>query len=128
MCKADLSGRQSPENNVIEQRPDVATRMCAAWIEYLESHNANEARIRPFKEPIDEVHTPAGDQLFAFRDDLGQWIAYPTEPEARQSACREDAPGSQRTVEQITFGALLEDNPKNLIHMYGQYYWAQDLA
>ena len=62
------------------------------------------------------------------RDDLGQWIAYPTESEARQSACHEDAPGSQRTVEQITFGALLEDNPKNLIHMYGQYYWAQDLA
>ena len=102
--------------------------MRQAWIEFLEAYDANEARIRPFLEPITEVHTPTGGELFAFRDDRGQWIAYPTEPEARQGAYREDAPGPQRTVEQITFGAILEHNPKNLIHMYGQYYWAQDLA
>ena len=102
--------------------------MRAAWIEFLERHNANDARIRPFLEPIAEVHTPTGGKLYAFRDDRGQWIAYPTDPEARRGAYREDAPGSQRTVEQITFGALLEDNPKDLLHMHGQYYWAQDLA
>jgi hypothetical protein len=79
-------------------------------------------------EPIGEVHTPAGGKLYAFRDDLGQWIAFPTEREARMYAYRDDAPGSKRRVEKMTFGALLDDNPKNLIHLYGQYYWAQDLA
>jgi hypothetical protein len=31
-------------------------------------------------------------------------------------------------VREVTFGALLDDNPKNLIHLHDQYYWAEDLA
>mgnify|MGYP005835466359 CR=1 FL=1 len=116
------------KNNVIKDHPDVAKRMRNAWIEFLKEHGAPEARIKPFVEPIAEVHTPTGGKLWAFRDDMGQWIAFPTEREARALAYREDAPGPRRSIQEVTFGQLLDDNPKNLIHLFGQYYWAQDLA
>ena len=96
--------------------------------DYAGDHGASEARIRPFLDANVNVQTPAGGTLYAFRDDQGQWIAFPTEREALQSAYRDNAPGPRRRVEEITFGALLEDNPKNLVRLYGQYYWAQDLA
>ena len=34
----------------------------------------------------------------------------------------------KRAVKEISFGDLLQDNPRNLVYLYGQYYWAQDLA
>ena len=116
------------ERNVIDEHPDVAERMCRAWVGFLEEHAASQARIRPFVEPIGEAHTPTSGKLYAFRDDRGQWIAFPTEREARMRAYRDDAPGPRRQVEEVSFGALLDDNPKNLICLYGQYYWAEDLA
>lgn len=121
--------RIDPEqtDNIIEQHPDVAKRMRNEWLTFLESHGAQSARIQPFKEPITDAHTPSGGELFAFRDDLGQMIAYPTEQEAMEGAYHRDAPGPQRSIEKTTFGALLDDNPRNLIHMYGQFYWAEDL-
>lgn len=122
--------KQDPQQrkNVIDQHPEVARRMHRAWVEFLQEHGATEERLRPFIEPIEEVHTPADGKLYAFRDDLGQWIAFPTEREARMNAYRDDAPGPKRCVEEVTFGTLLDDNPKNLIYLYSQYYWAEDLA
>ncbi len=122
--------RQDPrqERNTIDQHPEVASKMHKAWIEFLGEHGASDKRLRPFMEAISEVHTPAGGKLYGFRDDLGQWIAFSTEREAGMYAYREDAPGPRRRVEEVTFGTLLDDNPKNLIHLYGQYYWAEDLA
>ena len=115
-------------HNVIDAHPDVAERMRGAWIAFLEDHGASETRIRPFLEADVDAHTPAGGKLYAFRDDLGQWIAFPTKQEATRAACRDNAPGPGREIEEITFGRLLDDNPKNLVHLYGQYYWAEDLA
>ncbi|MCZ6679555.1 MAG: sulfatase [Candidatus Poribacteria bacterium] len=116
------------EHNVIDAHPDVAEKMRNAWITFLENQGASETRIRPFQDANVEVHTPTSGRLYAFRDDQGQWVAFATEREARRAAYRDDAPGSHRQVEAVTFGALLDDNPKNLIHLYGQYYWAQDLV
>ena len=124
----DLKGDPEQAHNVIEAHPGVAERMRKAWVAFLEDHGATEARIRPFLDGNVDVQTPAGGTLYAFRDDQGQWIAFPTEREALQSAYRANAPGPRRRVEEITFGALLEDNPKNLVRLYGQYYWAQDLV
>lgn len=124
----DLERDPGQERNVIKEYPEVAERLYKAWIGFLEDHGASESRIRPFVEPIGEVHTPASGKLYAFRDDMGQWIAFSTEREARMRAYREGAPGPKRKVEEVTFGALLDDNPRNLIFLYGQYYWAQDLA
>ena len=116
------------EHNIINEQPDVAERMRKVWIEFLENHGASQTRIRPFLDANVDVHTPASGKLYAFRDDMGQWIAFPTEQKAQMSAYHTDAPGPKRTIEEVTFGELLSDNPKNLIHLYGQYYWAQDVA
>jgi arylsulfatase A-like enzyme len=124
----DLKSDPGQERNVIDHHPQVAREMRTAWIDFLQSHGAPETRMRPFLEANVDVQVATGRQLFAFRDDRGQWIAFSTEREARAWAYRCDSPGEPRDVERTTFGALLDDNPKNLIHLFDQYYWAQDLA
>ena len=71
--------------------------------------------------------TIEGD-LYAFRDDFGQWIAYSTEREAREAAYQPNAPGGPREIEVVSFEKLLADNPKNLIHLFAQFYWAEDFV
>ena len=115
-------------HNLIEERPDVAERLYAAWIDFMTDHGASEARLRPFTEGDTEAHARPEGKIYAFRDDHGQWIAFPTEVAARRAAYRPDAPGPERTITEVTFGELLADNPKNLIHLLDQYYWAQDLV
>ena len=114
--------------NVIGEHPEVAKKMREAWLTFLEEHEASESRIKPCLEAEVDVHTPAGGMLYAFRDDLGQWIAFSSEQEAHQAAYHEKAPGPKRSVESVTFGKILNDNPRNLVRLFGQYYWAEDLA
>ena len=113
-------------NNVIKQHPDVAARMHRAFIELMQKHGASEVRLRPFVEGQVAV-TVEGD-LYAFRDDLGQWIAFASEQKARAAAYQPNAPGEPREIEVVTFEKLLADNPKNLIHLFEQYYWAEDFV
>lgn len=122
--------KQDPqqEKNVINQCPEVTEKMYKVWLEFLREHGASERRLRPFVEPTGEVHTPTEGKLYAFRNNLGRLMAYPKEQEARMYAYRDDAPGPRRQVEEMTFGALLDDNPKNLVRLYRQYFWAEDLA
>jgi hypothetical protein len=94
----------------------------------MSAHGAAKERLRPWVGDDAPPHAALRGELYAFRDDLGQWIAFPTGREASAAAHREDAPGPQRAVESVTFGKLLEDNPKNLVHLFEQYYWAEDLA
>ena len=119
---------EDPEQttNIIAQYPDVAERMHQAFIAFVKAHGASEARLRPFVEGQVAV-TIEGD-LYAFRDDLDQWIAFPTEQKARAAAYQPNAPGHPREIEVVTFEKLLADNPKNLIHLFEQYYWAEDFV
>ena len=116
------------KHNLAEEKPEVVERLYAAWIDFMTDHGASEARLRPFTEGDTEAHALPEGKIYAFRDDHGQWIAFPTEAEARRAAYRPDAPGPEREVREVTFGELLADNPKNLIHLLDQYYWAQDLV
>jgi arylsulfatase A-like enzyme len=115
-------------HNVIDQYPDVAAAMRQAWLDFLRAHAAPESRLRPFLDANVDVHTPHGGELYAFRDDHGTWVAFATESAAKAAAWRENAPGPERTLTKITFGDLLQDNPKNLVRLYNQFYWAEDLA
>ncbi len=124
----NLKSDPDQKNNVIDTHPDVAESLRKDWIEFLKDHNATETRIRPFLDANVDVPTPVSGTLYAFRDDHGLWIAFPTENEAQSLAYRDDGPGPRHQVETITFGALMEDNPKNLVYLYGQYFWAEDLA
>ena len=116
------------KNNLVDQHPEVAERMYGAWVEFLRAHGALDTRLHPFVEGDADAHASPGGKLYAFRDDHGQWIAFPTEAQAQHAAYREDAPGLERQVTAITFGDLYADNPKNLIYLLDQYYWAEDLA
>ena len=118
----------APPDAGYHNRLQVAERLHAEWIAFLREHGASDARIRPFVEGNTDVHTPTGGTLYAFRDDHGQWIAFPTERQAQMYAYQENAPGPKREVREVTFGELLADNPKNLIQLHDQYYWAEDLA
>jgi len=118
-----LKSDPNQTRNVATLHPQVAQKMHKMWIEFLETHNAPQTRIRPFTDAQVDVRAPTGGKLYAFRDDLGQWIAFPTEERARRMA-----PGEGGEVQEITFGELLDDNPKNLIHLFEQYYWAEDLG
>jgi arylsulfatase A-like enzyme len=124
----DLQADPDQVHNVIDEQPEVAKCMYDAWIAFLQEHGASDARIRPFIDANVDVHTPTGGQMYAFRDDRGQWIAYSTEREARAAAHRSNAPGPAREVREVTFGQVLDDNPKNLVHLNDQLYWAEDLA
>jgi hypothetical protein len=124
----DLNSDPDQQLNVIDQHPRVAQEMRSAWIGFLRSHGAPETRLRPFVEATADAQPTTSGQLFAFRDDQGQWIAFPTEREAKASAYRVDSPGEPRDVEQITLGALYDDNPRNLVHLSDQYYWTEDLV
>ena len=124
----DLESDPEQEHDLIDAHPDVAKRMRSAWISFLEEHVASEARIRPFVDANVDVHTPTSGVLYAFRDDRGQWLAYPVEHEARAASHRDNGPGPIRDVVEVTFGAVLDDNPKNLVQLNSQLYWAEDLA
>jgi arylsulfatase A-like enzyme len=124
----DLQADPAQEHNVIDEQPEVAKRMYDAWITFLQEHGAADARIRPFVDANVDVHTPTSGKMYAFRDDRGQWIAYSTEREARAAAHRSNAPGPARDVHEVTFGQVLDDNPKNLVRLNDQLYWAEDLA
>ena len=124
----NLADDPTQQHNVIDDHPDVAARMKHAWLSFLEEHGASEERLQPFRESLIEEHPVAQDTLYAFRDDLDQWIAFPTEAQARSAAFLPNAPGEPRDIEKITFEQLLADNPRNLVHVYDQYYWAEDLA
>ena len=124
----DLRVDPQQRNNVVDDQPDVAERRRQIWLDFLTEHGAADSRLQPFLDAKVALNTPHSGELWAFRDDLGQWIAYSSEAQARGAAWRENAPGPQRQVERITFGQLLEDNPRNLIQLYSQFYWAEDLA
>jgi arylsulfatase A-like enzyme len=114
--------------NVLDSHRDVADRMREAWIAFLRQHGASDERIRPFLDGSVEVRTPRSATLFAIRDDHGLWIAFEKEQRARRAAYLDGAPGPRRSVEEVTFGAVFDDNPRNLMHAFGQYYWAEDFA
>jgi hypothetical protein len=124
----DLETDPGQERNLIAEHPEVAAEMRSLWIDFLKEHDASEERIRPFVDGQDASPTPRDGRLFGFRDDLGQFVAFDSEEQARGMAHREGFPGSPRRVESTTFGAVLDENPKNLIFLAGQYYWAEDLA
>jgi arylsulfatase A-like enzyme len=117
----DLDRDGEQQRNVIDEEPETAAAMEKAWIEFLRERGATEERLRPFVEGNPGSLLANEARLHAFRDDLDRWIAFPTEREARGA-------GDGRTVRQILFGDLLADNPRNLVFLYDQYYWTDDLA
>ena len=125
----DLCSDPDQKTNVIADRPELAEKLGKVWVDFLRAHDAPEERIRPFLEQRPAAGSlPEGGRLHAFRDDLGQWVAYASQDMAARNASRGGRPGQDRRVEQTFFGDVLEDNPRNLVFLNDQFYWAEDLA
>ena len=115
------------KHNIIDDYPEVADQLRTTWLSFLESHGASEERLRPFIEGHVTPPAVVKGTIYAFRDDLGQLIGFQTEGEATKAAFLENAPGPRRDILAMSFDKFLADNPKNLIHLFDQYYWADDL-
>lgn len=120
----DLRRDPGQQHNCIDDLPDVAAALRQKWLDFLQEHGATEQRLRPFAQGAAQVHATVDDTLWAFRDDQGQWIAFTTEAQARALAI----PGRENAVQPLRFGAVLDDGPRNLVHLFDQYYWAEELA
>ncbi|MGH2541175.1 MAG: hypothetical protein ACRDIB_00165, partial [Ardenticatenaceae bacterium] len=88
---------------------------------------ASPERMEPFKNGMAHVGVNPGTAMWGFKDDRGRWIAFPNEQQAAAHALSREGDTS-RQVTKITFGDLLDDDPRALIQTHGQYYWALDLA
>ena len=121
----DLEADPGQEQNVAASHPEVADELRGKTLEFLEQHGADAERLRPYTEGSDKTPLPRSTNLWGFRDDQGLWITFINKEQAEQCVDWE-APGPRRTAEETTFGAVLDDNPKNLVRI-GNVYWAEDL-
>jgi len=62
--------------------------------------------------------------LYVVVDPRGVTLAYPTEAEAVEAL---DGDMPPQTVRRTTFGEYLAENPRGLVRLQSQYYWAEDL-
>jgi hypothetical protein len=105
-----------------------------ALLHFMQREGTPESRISPFHYPLEEMTSPQeGRQqhladatcLLVMCDEQGQLIGFPTIEDAQWCL----APDlSEWELEERTFGWLRQSNPKNLVYIQGQYYWAQDLG
>ena len=96
-------------------------------VEFLKEHGASEERLRPFTQGVPHVGVQPETALWAFQDDRGRWVAFPTQEQAQAHALSIDG-ASSRPVSHTTFGDLLARDPRALVQAHGQYYWAEDLV
>jgi arylsulfatase A-like enzyme len=123
--------RQDPHqlNNLIAERPETADALQKRLVDFLEEIGTPEQRLqryRPgFTVPERGSYIRPEQVFYAIQDDRGRTLAFRTLFEA-QECLVPPVPGHK--VCEVTFGELVAEDPKALISVGGQYYWAQDLA
>jgi len=113
--------------NVIDAYPEVAGDLNRDLIAFLESYGSPADYVAKFRWPPAAAPGSAeGDvALFTIRDRTGRRIAFPTRAEAETCVI----PGAaEPAVEETTLHALTRQDPRALVHIYGQYYRAEELA
>jgi arylsulfatase A-like enzyme len=133
VCPPGVAGRElyhlptdpQQEHNVIAAHPSVAQAMHRALVEFLQASGAPAERVQLYTEPQPRLTLSPSVPLFGLRDATGCWLAYPTEAEAAE--CLSPALPSQ-AITPWRFGDLRERQPRALIHLHEQYYWAEDLS
>ena len=114
--------------NVIDAYPEVAGDLNRDLIAFLESYGSPADYVAKFRWPPATTGAAAteGDvALFTIRDRTGRRIAFPTRAEAETCVI----PGAtEPAVEETTLHALTREDPRALVHIYGQYYRAEELA
>ena len=121
----DLRRDPGQTNNLIDARPEVAARLHAALIGWLEEVGAPPERVRAYREGAEAAGgLPPDTPLFTIRDATGRTYAFLDEEHARE-ALLPDLPA--QPVRTAAFGDLVEREPRALVYVHEQYYWADDL-
>jgi arylsulfatase A-like enzyme len=121
----NLRADPAQERNLADVHPDVARDLHGRFLAFLEGSGASPERIHVYQDGLPRLALSHDQLLFALRDRAGLWIAYPTESEAREVASPALA---TREPERIRFGALLDVQPRALVHQHEQFYRAEDLG
>jgi len=113
------------QRNLIADKHDVAEEMRQAFINFLKQLDAPAGTVEPFvSESSPREHLSPDQNLHCIRDERGKIIAFGTKEQAKASI----APQMRhQEIDAISYGALVERDPKALIKMHGQFYWAEDL-
>lgn len=133
VCPPGVEGRElyhlpsdpAQERNAIAEHPETAERMHRALVDFLGEAGTPPERLRFYAEPQPRLTLQRDALLYAIRDVAGLWLAFPTEAEAASCLV---APLPPQQVTPTRFGALLDRQPRALVHLHEQYYRAEDLA
>ena len=106
----------------------LARDLRTGFVDFLSGHGASETRTRAFTEPGVAGALPREGDMYVYRDAAGQAFGFALEETALQKCAHRNYPAGVPALEKTTFGAFLDENPKNLVYLWGQYYWAEDLA
>jgi arylsulfatase A-like enzyme len=130
----DLSADPKQLQDLIDDRPDVAAKMHAAFLHFLEDEGAPEAGIAPFRrrgaaggqEEAGQERVAKTDEMtvYVFRDNNGKWLATTDEAQARTYV----TPAfHKQQIETMTLDELFQRDPRALVRTRAQFYWAEDL-
>ena len=124
----DLDADPKQQTNLVDDHPDVAEELRSKAIDFLREGGAPPQRLRPFTEEENRHRIPRDQKLWGFKDDAGLWISFVQENLARVVGEWELQTGPIRVVEELTFGQILDDDPKSLVRLGIQFHWASELA
>ena len=109
----NLEDDPAQEHNVIDDHPEVAAELKQAWLDFLTEHGATERSAqRLYDGPGARSGHHRARVLYAFRDDMDQWIAYPTEEEARAVAYRRRRARARARGCGVTFSECSRTTPR----------------
>jgi arylsulfatase A-like enzyme len=127
----DLQSDRAQNYNVIASHLDVAAEMHQALLDFMSRFGAPSGLVGLFNQPTaqlaEPVRRPQGrlateEPLYTFRDREGRKVAFSSQAEAHRRLATLSV-----ALEREDFGSVLAHDPRSLIHLDGQYYWAQDL-
>jgi len=123
----DLKSDPMQEKNVISEEKDIADEMRRALILFLEERKAKDQILTPLKSReryVRESLKPS-TTLYVLQDLEGRFFAYLTLEEARE---RISPQLRSKNAKRVTFQSLLQKDPKAMVFIEGQYYWAEELS
>ena len=127
----DLENDPDQQRNVVDEHPDVASRLQHQLLDFLEAHHAPPELAQAFDDqptanPTTSPPLIAGPDavLYAFTDANGKTIAVENEAQAIEFA--HGSPGAS-DVRRVRLRDLGPEGRNAHVGAHGQYYWPEDL-
>jgi len=130
----NLKGDPGQHENVIKDHMNVASTMQSALIAFMREYGGSDALIDLYSVAPEGMVAPKDDSakrlrprdaVFLTHDQRGTPIAFLSKREAAERCA---SAVDDLVLEARSFGWLRDRNPRSLIYVDGQYYWAEDLG